>query len=75
MAYFMSLQPVTGFNTINNVLKLFKLEIATDGSSRIPGATLIQKFFLVRELRLYFNMIRKNDEYLSFDDIDKLPEE
>lgn len=31
MAYFMSITPVTGLNTINNILRLFKVQIPVDG--------------------------------------------
>jgi hypothetical protein len=67
----MSLNPVTGFNIINNVLKIFKLEIPLN----TPGFRIISKVILVRELNMYFARIRKEDESLSFTSLDKFSEE
>jgi hypothetical protein len=71
MANFMSLNPVTGFNIINNVLKIFKLEIPINA----PVIRLLTKAILVRELNMYFARIRKEDESLSFVSLDKYSEE
>jgi hypothetical protein len=71
MANFMSLNPVTGFNIINNVLKIFKLEIPISA----PVVRVITKAILVRELNMYFARIRKEDESLSFTSLDKLSED
>jgi len=30
MAHFMTIEPVTGLNTINNILRLFKVKIPVD---------------------------------------------
>jgi len=67
----MSLEPVTGVNIINNVLRLFKLEISPDA----PGINVLSKMFVTRELNMYFNRIRKLDENISFGDLDKFSEE
>ena len=71
MANFMSLNPVTGFNIINNVLRVFKLEIPLNA----PGVRIITKTLLVRELNMYFARIRQEDVSLSFVSIDKYSEE
>lgn len=71
IANFMSLNPVTGFNTINNVLKIVKLEVPLNA----PGIKIITKAILVRELNMYFARIRKEDESLSFTSLDKYSEE
>jgi hypothetical protein len=71
IANFMGLNPVTGFNIINNVLKIFKLELPLN----TPGFRIITKAILVRELNMYFARIRKEDESLSFTSLDKFSEE
>ena len=71
IAHFMSLNPVTGVNTLNNVLRLFKVKIPVDG----PIIKYITKILLTRELNLYFGKIRKEDELMSFENIDKFSEE
>jgi hypothetical protein len=71
MANFMSLNPVTGFNIINNVLRIVKLEIPINA----PGIRIITKAILVRELKMYFARIRKEDESLSFVSLDNYSEE
>jgi len=71
IANFMSLSPVTGFNIINNVLKIFKLEIPLN----TPGLRIITKAILVREINMYFARIRKEDESLSFTSLDKFSED
>mmetsp|Transcript_16605 Transcript_16605/g.28276 ORF Transcript_16605/g.28276 Transcript_16605/m.28276 type:complete len:305 (+) Transcript_16605:440-1354(+) len=71
IAYFMSLEPVTGLNTINNLLSVFKLRIPID----TPGLNFLTKAILVRELNMYFGRIRKEDESLSFEHLDKYSEE
>ena len=71
MAYFMSLEPVTGVNILNNILKVFKMEI----SPTAPGVSFISKFLLVRELNMYFKRIRKEDSAISFDMLENFTEE
>jgi hypothetical protein len=71
MAYFMSLEPVTGVNILNNILKVFKMEI----SPSAPGVSFISKFLLVRELNMYFKRIRKEDSEISFDMLENFTEE
>lgn len=67
----MSLEPVTGFNIANNILKIFKLQIPLD----LPVIRIISQALLVRELNMYFNRIRKEDESLSFEGINQFSEE
>ena len=71
IANFMSLNPVTGLNILNNVLRIFKLEIPVNA----PVINIFTKAILVRELRMYFARIRKEDESLSFVSLDKYSEE
>lgn len=66
----MSLEPVTGFNIINNLLKVFKYEIPLT----MPGVRQMSKMLMVRELNMYFKKIRKEDENLSFQLLEKLNE-
>lgn len=67
----MCLEPVTGFNIINNILKPFRLQIPIE----TPGVNLISKAFIVRELNMYFSRLRKEDEYLNFDTLSQMTEE
>ena len=69
----MGLKPATGLNTINNLIGLFKLDkfkIPIDA----PVIKYMTKFFLLRELNIYFKNIRKFDETMSFDKIESLEE-
>ena len=67
----MSLEPVTGFNIINNLLGCIRLKIPIEA----PGVNIISKILLTRELNMYFARIRKEDESLSFEMIDSFTEE
>ena len=67
----MSLEPVTGFNIINNILGIAKLKIPLD----LPVIRLIAQKLLVRELNMYFSRIRREDEALSFQLLDEFDEE
>lgn len=71
MAFFMSLDPVTGLNTINNILRIFKISIPVDA----PVINIFTKAILVRELNMYFSRIRKEDVALSFDMLDGFTED
>lgn len=70
-AYFMCLEPVTGFNIINNVLKIIRLKIPLD----LPIISFIAKQFIARELNMYFSRLRKEDEYLNFEILNNMKEE
>ena len=67
----MSLQPVTGINTLNNILKLFRLQIPIDH----PTVHWMTRRILVRELFLYMKKLRKDDSILRFDEIEELDNE
>ena len=54
MAHFMSIEPVTGLNTINNILRLFKVKIDVEA----PGVRHITKMIVARELNMYFTQLR-----------------
>ena len=62
----MSLDPVTGLNTLNNLLKPFKVKISIDA--------LVVKFFtrmiITRELELYFKRLREEDVLMSFEKLE-----
>lgn len=67
----MSLNPITGINTVNNILRMFKTKIPIDA----PGVRYLTKFILTRELNLYFRRLRREDELMSFESMDKFSEE
>ena len=71
IANFMSLNPVTGLNILNNILGVIKLEIPVN----TPVIRIFTKAILVRELNMYFARIRKEDESLSFDGLVNMKEE
>lgn len=70
MAHFMGLNPITGLNTINNVLSIFRLKIKIDNIY----VSWLTKIILTRELRLFFRKIRREDAYLSTEQISNFPE-
>jgi hypothetical protein len=59
----MSLNPVTGINTINNLLKPFKVKIPIDA----PIVKYLTKTVITRELNLYFKKLRDEDVLMSFE--------
>ena len=59
----MGLNPVTGLNTINNILRIFKVKIPIEA----PIIQYLTKAIMVRELNLYFSRLRKEDELMSFE--------
>ncbi len=71
IAHFMSVTPVTGLNIINNFLKIFRVRIPPDA----PVIRIFTKLILIRSLNLYFDKIRKEDELMSFEAVDKFTEE
>jgi len=70
MAHFMGLNPVTGLNTINNLLSLFRVSIQIDNKF----VSWFTKIILRRELRLFFNKIRREDSYLFWEQVESLDE-
>lgn len=71
IAHFMSLDPVTGLNTINNILRIFKIKIPLEGRF-VKSFT---RMILTRELNLYFSKIRKEDTLISFERLEKFTDE
>jgi len=67
----MSLNPVTGLNTINNILRAVKVRIPIEA----PIIRIFTKMILTRELTLYFNRLRREDEVMSFEQVEKFSEE
>jgi hypothetical protein len=67
----MSLNPVTGINTINNLLKPFKVKIPIDA----PIVKYLTKMVITRELNLYFKKLRDEDVLMSFEQLDALTED
>jgi len=59
----MSLNPVTGINTINNLLKPLKIKIPIDA----PIVKYLTKMVITRELNLYFKKLRDEDVLMSFE--------
>ena len=50
MAHFMSISPVTGLNTLNNILRLFKVQIPIDA----PVIHKMTQILVARELNMLF---------------------
>jgi LETM1-like protein len=71
IAHFMSLNPVTGVNTLNNILRIFKVKIPIDA----PVIKYLTKIILTRELNLYFSRLRSEDELMSFEHVERFTEE
>jgi hypothetical protein len=67
----MSLNPVTGLNTINNLLKPLKVKIPIDA----PWVKVCTKMIITRELNLYFRRLRDEDVLMSFEKLENLTEE
>jgi LETM1-like protein len=67
----MSLSPVTGLNTLNNLLKPFKVKIPIDA----PVISYFTRMIITRELNLYFKRIREDDVLMSFEKLDNITEE
>lgn len=66
----MSLNPVTGLNTLNNLLKPFKTKIPIDA----PVIKYLTKMIITRELNLYFRRLREEDVLMSFEKLEKFNE-
>jgi LETM1-like protein len=67
----MGLNPVTGLNTLNNILRVAKVKIPLDA----PVIKYLTQAIMTRELNLYFNRLRKEDELMSFEHVEKFDEE
>jgi len=66
----MSLNPVTGLNTLNNLLKPLKVKIPIEA----PVVKYLTKMIVTRELNLYFRRLRDEDVLMSFEKVDKFSE-
>lgn len=71
IAQFLGIEPVTGFNTINNILGIFRLKVPITA----PGIEFIARTILARELNMYINRLRQEDTILSFESLDDYSEE
>ena len=67
----MGVVPSTGLNTINNILKLAKVQIPVDG----PIVSYMTSFLVAREMNMLFRQLRREDRTLNFEDLDELPED
>jgi len=73
IAHFMGLKPATGLNTINNIVGLFtrgKVQVSVD----LPIVRIMTRYFLLRELKIYLANLRRQDEVMSFEEINQLEE-
>lgn len=66
MANFFMVEPVTGLNTFNNILKLFKVQIPVDG----PYVKHLTRHIVARELKMLFAQLRNEDLTLGFEKLD-----
>ena len=66
----MSLDPVTGLNTLNNLLKPFKVKISIDA----PVVKFFTRMIITRELELYFKRLREEDVLMSFEKLEQVTE-
>ena len=66
----MALQPVTGLNTINNLLKPFGKRISISN----PAVSWFTRRILFRELFMYMKKLRRDDSMLRFEEIEELDE-
>jgi len=71
MAHFMSISPVTGLNTINNILRLFKVSVDVE----LPVIRVMTQILVARELNMYFSRLRQEDLLLDLEDIDSYDEQ
>lgn len=67
----MSLNPVTGLNTLNNLIKVFKTKIPIDA----PIVKYLTKMIITRELNLYFKRLREEDVLMSFEKLEKFSDQ
>ena len=54
MAQFLGIEPVTGFNTLNNILRIVRLRV----NLQWPGIEFVARMILARELNMYLNRLR-----------------
>lgn len=70
MANFMSISPVTGFNTINNLIRISGKSIPIDG----PITGKFSKLVVARELNMLFRQLRREDLILGAENFENLTE-
>ena len=71
MANFMSVRPVTGLNTLNNILRLVRLPAVPVDA---PIVRLIAKMLVVRELNMLFTQLRAEDVKIDFEGVNAFDE-
>ena len=71
MANFMSVRPVTGLNTLNNILRLVRLPAVPVDA---PILRLIAKMLVVRELNMLFTQLRAEDVKIDFEGVNAFDE-
>lgn len=69
---FMGKEPVTGFNTLNGLLKMLRIPQIDPCNHYLK---YYSKMFLVRELNILFNRLRVEDQLLSSEDLSKISDE
>ena len=70
ISHFLGLTPVTGLNTINNILSMVRLNIPVH--SRV--VSWMTRRMMLRSLNLYFRKLRRDDALISFETIEKFDE-
>ena len=71
MANFMSVRPVTGLNTLNNILRLVRLPAVPVDA---PILKMIAKMLVVRELNMLFTQLRAEDVKIDFEGVNAFDE-
>jgi len=71
-AHFLGIQPVTGVNILNNILKIFRLNIPVETTPIIKD---LARLLVTRELNMYFSRIRSFDVEYSFKNLEKISDE
>jgi hypothetical protein len=71
MANFMAIEPVTGLNTINNIIRISGYQIPVDG--KYVG--FFTRMMVARELNMLIKQLRTEDLSLWFEKIDDIDEE
>jgi hypothetical protein len=69
MANFMGIDPVTGVNTINNIIKITGKQIQVDGVFKN-----FTRLIVARELNMLFKQLRNEDLTLWFEKIEEFPD-
>ena len=75
MFHFLTMDPVTGFNTVNRILGFIPfVKLGIEFQSN-PWLKPFLQIILGRQLQLRFKNLRNADEYLHFEELDVLTEE